>query len=388
MTNSDSDLSRLATELPLSGIRKFFDLASTMEDVVSLGVGEPDFLTPWVGRENAVYSIERGYTTYTANQGLLELRQAISRRYQELYGIDFNPEEEILITVGVSQGLDLACRALLNFGEQVLIPEPCFVAYKPIVQLAGGIPVSVPTSIEEDFQFSIEQLEKLCTDKTKAILIGNPSNPTGFGLTESLSKALVDFANKKNLFIISDEIYDQLSYEGEHIPICSLSNAKDRTITLNGFSKTYAMTGWRLGYALAPKHVIEVMTRIHSHTMMCAPTPSQNAAISVLRSGDSYVQDMKNQYMQRRNFIVEALNRLGLQCKLPTGAFYAFPSVKSTGLTSSSFAEKLLLEKAVAVVPGDVFGPSGEGHIRCSYATSIEKIELAVNRIESFLETL
>lgn len=382
-----SRLSRNASSLPSSGIRKFFDLASSMEDVISLGVGEPDFHTPWVARENAVYSIEKGHTTYTSNQGLLQLREKISERYRKLYGIDYDPENEIIVTVGASQGIDLAMRALLDPGDQVLVPEPSFVAYKPIVRLAGGEPVAVATSQEQNFAFTIEQLKEHVTPKTKAILFGNPSNPTGTSLSRELLCELVEFALSQNIFIISDEIYDSLNYDIEHTCVSTLKNARDISIVLNGFSKTYAMTGWRLGYACAPSPVIKLMTRIHSHTMMCAPTPSQYAAMAVLQSGDPYVNDMVVQYKQRRNLIVDGLNKLGLNCHIPYGAFYAFPSIGVAGMSSEQFAQELLTDEKVAVVPGSVFGESGEGFIRCSYATSLEKIELALERMKKFLSS-
>lgn len=381
-------LSETAVSLPLSGIRKFFDLASSMEDVISLGVGEPDFQTPWVGRETAIYSIERGQTTYSANQGLIELRQEIDRRYQRLYNLSFDPKTEILVTVGASQALDLACRAILNPGDEVLLPEPCFVAYKPIVLLAGGKPVTIRTESARDFAFSIEDLKKASSNKTKAILIGHPSNPTGASLSRELLEDLVRFAEERGLYIISDEIYDRLSYDGDHTCVAGLDGARDRTVVVNGFSKTYAMTGWRLGYALAPRAIIEVMTRIHSHTMMCAPTPSQRAAVAILKSGDRSVNDMVMQYKQRRNLIVDGLNKLGLTCRLPAGAFYAFPSIRSTGLSSEDFARELLLREGVALVPGSVFGECGEGHVRCSYATSTRNIEEALSRIGKFLSSL
>lgn len=387
-TASLKPLASAASELPLSGIRKFFDLASSMEDVISLGVGEPDFSTPWVARETAIYSIERGQTTYTANQGLLELREEIDKRYQRLYEISYNPVSEILVTVGASQALDLACRALLNPGDEVLLPEPCFVAYKPIVLLAGGIPKTIETDHKSGFDFSISSLEAKVTSKTKAILIGHPSNPTGASIDRALLTELVKFAEKHHLYIISDEIYDRLSYDRDHNCVATLPGARERTIVINGFSKTYAMTGWRLGYALAPSSIIEVMTRIHSHTMMCAPTPSQKAAVAILKNGDQYVQDMVTQYKQRRNLIVDGLNKIGLDCHLPAGAFYAFPSIVSTGLSSEEFAQRLLMEQRVALVPGTVFGASGEGHVRCSYATSTRSIEAALERMGSFVKSL
>ncbi|MBK9145195.1 MAG: aminotransferase class I/II-fold pyridoxal phosphate-dependent enzyme [Candidatus Melainabacteria bacterium] len=382
-------LARLASDLPVSGIRRFFDLASELEDVVSLGVGEPDFFTPWSVREAAIYAIEAGQTAYTANAGLLELRREISRLLERLYQVVYNPESEIMVTVGVSQGLDLACRTLLDPGDEVLVPEPCFVAYKPCVTLAGGVPVGIGCSAENDFRVSLADLAGALTAKTKAILLGYPANPTGATMSRAELSAIVDFACSKGLYIISDEIYDRLVYDGtEHTCVAGLPGAFPRTITLNGFSKAYSMTGWRLGYACAPPEILTVMKKIHSHTMMCAPTVSQKAAIEALKGAQKNVADMVAQYDRRRRIIVDGLNQLGLACPSPRGAFYAFPRVDSTGLSSEEFAERLLLSERVAVVPGSVFGDGGEGHIRCSYATSIPRIKEALTRIRRFLSSL
>ncbi|HEY9683989.1 MAG TPA: aminotransferase class I/II-fold pyridoxal phosphate-dependent enzyme [Drouetiella sp.] len=379
-------LSKIARELAPSGIRKFFDIAAKMHDVISLGVGEPDFVTPWGIREAGIYSIEKGQTTYTSNYGLLELRQEISKHLANKYGAKYSPENEILVTVGVSEGMDLVMRAILDPGDQVLVPEPCYVSYRPCVSLAGGEPVGVATRSEDDFRVSVAQLEKKLTARTKAIILGFPSNPTGATMPRQALQEIVDFAHTHNLFIVSDEIYDRLTYEGEHTCIASLKNAMSRTITLNGFSKSYAMTGWRIGYACAPPEVLTAMMKIHSYTALCAPINAQKAALEALKHGESAVEDMISQYNQRRRLIVEGLNGIGLKCHLPSGAFYAFPSVKATGLSSEEFAERLLYEERVAVVPGTAFGEGGEGHIRCSYATSIEKIEIALSRIGQFVE--
>lgn len=390
MSNEKQDkvppLSKIARDLPPSGIRKFFDIAAKMHDVISLGVGEPDFITPWGIREAGIYSIEKGQTTYTSNYGLLELRQEISKHLSQKYGAKYSPEDEILVTVGVSEGMDLVMRAILDPGDQVLIPEPCYVSYRPCVALAGGEPVGVATRSEDNFRVSVAQLEQKLTPKTKAIILGFPSNPTGATMPRQALQEIVDFAHKHNLFIVSDEIYDRLTYEGEHTCIASLKNAMPRTITLNGFSKSYAMTGWRIGYACAPPAVLTAMMKIHSYTALCAPITAQKAALEALKHAESAVEDMISQYNQRRRLIVDGLNSVGLTCHLPAGAFYAFPSIRATGLSSEEFAERLLYEEHVAVVPGTAFGEGGEGHIRCSYATSIEKIEIALSRIGSFVE--
>jgi len=381
-------LSKIARELAPSGIRKFFDIAAKMHDVISLGVGEPDFVTPWGIREAGIYSIEKGQTTYTSNYGLLELRQEISRHLEEKYGARYSPENEILVTVGVSEGMDLVMRAILDPGDQVLVPEPCYVSYRPCVALAGGEPIGVATRSEDNFRVSAAQLEQKLTPKTKAIILGFPSNPTGATMPRQALQEIVDFATKHNLFIVSDEIYDRLTYEGEHTCVASLKNAMSRTITLNGFSKSYAMTGWRIGYACAPPEVLTAMMKIHSYTALCAPINAQKAALEALKNAESAVEDMIAQYNQRRRLIVDGLNSIGLKCHLPAGAFYAFPSIRATGLSSEEFAERLLYEERVAVVPGTAFGEGGEGHIRCSYATSIEKIEIALSRIAQFVEKI
>lgn len=379
------DLSRIATQLPFSGIRKFFDIAAQMQDVVSLGVGEPDFVTPWTVREAAIYSLERGQTTYTSNYGLLELRKLISNLADERYHVRYSPEDEVLVTVGVSEGLDLAMRVLLDPGDEVIVAEPCYVSYKPCIYLAGGVPVTVKTTAEERFYLTAEKLESAVTAKTKALLIGFPSNPTGASMPRDRLQEVVNFAVKHNLFLISDEIYDRLTYDGEHTCVASLPGARERTILLNGFSKGYAMTGWRLGYACAPRQILSHMMKLHSYVMLCAPITSQKAALEALKSCESAVLDMVNQYGQRRNLIVNGLNDIGLRCHMPEGAFYAFPSVAATGMTGEEFAERLLYEERVAVVPGSAFGSGGEMHIRCSYASSPERIEQALQRMRNFV---
>jgi aminotransferase len=387
-SNTVPPLSKIARELAPSGIRRFFDIAAKMHDVISLGVGEPDFVTPWVIREAGIYSIEKGQTTYTSNYGLLELRQEISKHLDWLYGVKYAPDNQILVTVGVSEGMDLAMRAILDPGDQVLVPEPCYVSYRPCVSLAGGEPIGVATRSEDHFRVTVAQLEQAVTKRTKAIILGFPSNPTGTTMPREALQEVVNFAHRHNLYIISDEIYDRLTYEGEHTCVASLENAMQRTITLNGFSKSYAMTGWRIGYACAPVAVLSAMMKIHSYTALCAPITAQKAAIEALKSGESAVTDMVIQYNQRRRLIVEGLNLIGLSCHLPSGAFYAFPSIATTGLSSEEFAERLLFEEHVAVVPGTAFGEGGAGHIRCSYATSIEKIEIALERISRFVQKI
>jgi len=371
--------------LPPSGIRKFFDLVAATEGVISLGVGEPDFVTPWSIREAAIYSIEKGRTTYTSNYGLLELRELIAGHIFDRYRVEYNPADEILVTVGVSEGMDLAMRAILEPGDEVIVPEPCYVSYKPCVFMAGGVPVSLETTSTTKFLPTMEQLSCALTSRTKAILLGYPSNPTGAILPRKRLEEIVAFAVKHDLYLVSDEIYDRLTYEGVHVSVPSIPGALERTILLNGFSKAYAMTGWRVGYACAPQEVLGAMMKIHSYTMLCAPIVSQKAAIEALKSGEPSVREMYDHYNRRRRLIVAGLGDIGLDCHLPQGAFYAFPNIESTGLTCEEFAEKLLFEEKVAVVPGNAFGAGGDGHIRCSYATAIDKIEIALARMRSFV---
>lgn len=381
-------LSKTALEVPFSGIRRFFDIAASMQDVVSLGVGEPDFVTPWSVREAAIYSLERGQTTYTSNYGLIELRREIARYLSKRYRADYNPDSEILVTVGVSEGLDLAMRVLLNPGDEVLIPEPCYVSYRPCVSLAGGIPVGVKTTEATNFAVTVEQLKAACTENTKAILLGYPSNPTGAVLSREQIIEIVNFARERGLYIVSDEIYDRLTYDCIHTCVASVPGAHEITILLNGFSKAYAMTGWRIAYACAPEPILKMMMKLHSYTMLCAPITGQMAALEAIKHAEGEVEEMVTQYRHRRRLIVDGLNKLGLTCHMPKGAFYAFPSIASTGLSAEEFAERLLLEERVAVVPGTAFGEGGDGHIRCSYATSVEKLEIALTRMQRFLEKL
>lgn len=372
--------------IPPSGIRRFFDIAAEMKGVVSLGVGEPDFVTPWHIRESCVHGLHKGYTAYTSNYGLLELREEITRTIYDTYKVSYDPRKEALVTVGVSEALDLAIRAILSPGDEVLIPEPCYVSYKACVLLAGGTPVPVPTTMEHEFRVTVEQLEKLVSPRTKALLIGYPNNPTGAIMPKQELSAIAQFAKKHDLIVISDEIYADLTYEGTHTCFASLPDMRDRTILLNGFSKAYAMTGWRIGYALSNPDFIAAMNKIHQYTMLCAPITAQLAAVEALRNGKINMEKMVAEYNCRRQLMVDGLRSLGLSCFEPKGAFYIFPSIKETGLGSLQFAEELLKAEKVAVVPGDAFGESGEGFVRCSYASSINNLTTALERIGRFVK--
>ena len=378
-------ISRRVKSLSPSGIRKFFDLLTTMDDVISLGVGEPDFVTPWRIREAAIYSIEKGYTMYTSNYGLMELRQEISGYMSKRAGLSYDPANQVLVTVGVSQALDLAMRAILDPGDEVIIPEPTYVSYMPCVTLAGGVPVTVPTHMENGFRVRPEDIEARVTGRTKAILIGYPNNPTGAVMSRQELEEIADIARKRDLLVISDEIYERLVYGTEHTCFASLPDMAERTIHLSGFSKSYAMTGWRIGYACSRPEIIEAMMKVHQYTMMCAPIQGQMAAIEALRSGDRAVEETREEYNRRRHLMVRGLNRLGLSCLEPQGAFYTFPSIKSLDMSSEEFAERLLMEEKVALVPGSAFGPSGEGHVRCCYAVATDEIEEALVRIGRFV---
>ena len=381
-------ISPVVKSIPPSGIRRFFDIAAEMENVISLGVGEPDFVTPWRIRESCVYGLQRGYTSYTSNYGLLELREEIAQNINNDYGVTYDPAKEVLVTVGVSEAVDLAMRAILSPGDEVLIPEPCYVSYKTCTTLAGGVPVPVPTTMEDGFMVTVEQLEKLITPRTKAMLIGYPNNPTGAIMSREGLLRIAEFAKKHDLIVLSDEIYAKLTYDGEHVCFASLPGMKDRTILFNGFSKAYAMTGWRIGYALSNPDFIAAMTKIHQYTMLCAPITAQVAAIEALRNGQSEMQNMINAYNCRRRIMIEGFKGMGLECFEPKGAFYIFPSIKSTGMTSLGFAEALLKAEKVALVPGDAFGECGEGYVRCSYATSVNNLSEALERMERFLTKL
>ena len=374
--------------VPPSGIRRFFDLVSEMDDVISLGVGEPDFVTPWHIREACIHSIEHGETAYTSNYGLLELREEISKLYSQKYRVDYNPESEALVTTGVSEALDIAIRAIINPGDEVIVVQPSYVSYVPSVIFAGGVPVSVSTKMSNNFKVSAEELEDAITDKTKAVIINYPNNPTGAVMDKDSLESIADVIVEHDLMMISDEVYDCLTYNGTHTCFASLEGMRDRTILLNGFSKSHAMTGFRMGYALAAPEIIDSMMLIHQYSMLCAPITAQIGAIEALKNGEGEVQKMVREYDRRRHLIVGGLNKLGLECFEPKGAFYAFPSISSTGLTSGDFAEGLLNEQKVATVPGDVFGEAGVGFLRCSYAASREDIHTALDRINEFVDGL
>jgi aminotransferase len=381
----DNLISQKVATLPPSGIRKFFDLLSSVEDVISLSIGEPDFVTPWHIREAGIYSLEKGYTMYTSNSGMLELRQELASYLELHYRVSYHPEHEILITTGSSEGLDLVLRAIINPGDEVIIPNPCYVAYSADIILAGGVPILVPTNEENNFVVKATDIEARITKQTKAILIGYPANPTGAVMSKKEADAIAELAKKHDLLVISDEIYARLVYGVEHICFPSLPGMKKRTILISGFSKSHAMTGWRIGYVAADRRFIQALTKIHQYTMLCAPTMTQMAAIEALRNGESDVEKMVQEYNRRRRFMVKRLNEMGLHCFEPKGAFFAFPSIKATGMNSEDFAEKLLLEEKVAVVPGLAFGPCGEGFIRCCYATSLPNIEEALRRMNRFV---
>ena len=376
-------LSEKVTGIKPSGIRKFFDIVSEMKDAISLGVGEPDFDTPWHIREEGIYSLERGRTYYTSNAGLKELKEEISEYQKRRFGLDYNPSGEIYVTVGGSEAIDGALRAMLDSGDEVIIPQPSYVSYEPCVVLADGVPVVIELKEEDEFKLKKEQLEEAITDKTKVLILPFPNNPTGAIMTEKDLEGIAEVILKHDLFIISDEIYSELTYGSRHVSIASFPGMKERTIVINGFSKSYAMTGWRLGYACGPKIILDQMLKIHQFAIMCAPTTSQYAAVEALRNGD--VGYMRNEYDRRRKFLIKALRGMGMECFEPFGAFYVFPCIKKYGMSSDEFAEALLTEEKLAVVPGTAFGGCGEGFIRISYAYSIEDLKNALERLERFI---
>lgn len=381
-------LSDKVLDIKPSGIRKFFDIVSEMKDAISLGVGEPDFETPWHIREEGIYSLEKGRTVYTSNSGLLELRKEIVNYLNRRVHVNYDPRHEVLITVGGSEAIDLALRAMLNPGDEVLIPQPCYVSYLPCCQLADGVPVFINLKEENQFRLTAQELRDAITPKTKILVLPFPNNPTGAIMTREDLEAIAEVIIEKDLFVISDEIYSELTYLGEHVSIASLPGMRERTILINGFSKAYAMTGWRLGYAAGPQYILEQMTKIHQFAIMCAPTTSQYAAIEALKNGDEDVARMRDAYDQRRHFVLSRLHEMGLQCFEPYGAFYAFPSVARFGLTSDEFATRFLKEEKVAIVPGTAFGDCGEGFLRLSYAYSIENLKEALGRLERFVQRL
>lgn len=374
-------------DLPFSGIRKFFDVASTMKDVVSLGVGEPDFETPWNIREQAIYHLENGRTVYTSNAGTLELREEISKYMQNRFDVKYNPKTQIVVTVGASEGIDIALRAVVNPGDEVIFVEPCYVSYSPCIIMAGGVPVSIATKAENDFRLMPEELAAAITEKTKAVLFGYPNNPTGGIMEKGDLEKIADILRDKDIVVISDEIYAELTYgDRSHVSIASLPGMQEKTIVLNGFSKAFAMTGWRLGYVCAPEEIMTAMIKIHQYIIMCAGTNSQYAGVEALKNSYDSVIAMREAYDSRRRFVLNGFREIGMDCFEPLGAFYLFPSIQKTGMTSEQFCERMLFEQKVAVVPGNAFGACGEGFIRCSYAYSLENLKIALDRIAGFVE--
>lgn len=381
-------LSKTITEIKPSGIRKFFDIASERKDTISLGVGEPDFDTPWHIRDEGIYSLEKGKTFYTSNSGLIELREEINNYLKRRFNVSYNPKSEIIITVGGSEAIDIGLRAMLDPGDEVLIPQPSYVSYEPCTILAGGVPVIIELKNENEFRLTKEELLEAITDKTKVLILPFPNNPTGAIMEREDLEDIAKICIEKDIFVMSDEIYSELTYGKDHVSIASLPGMKERTILINGFSKSYAMTGWRLGYACGPKTIIEQMTKIHQFAIMCAPTTSQYAAVEAIKNGDEDVANMRESYNQRRNFLMNAFKEMGLPCFEPFGAFYVFPCIKEFGMTSEEFAFALLDAENLAVVPGTAFGDCGEGFLRISYAYSIEKLKIAMGRIEHFITGL
>lgn len=380
-------ISKITREMQPSGIRKFFDVVNDMPDAISLGVGEPDFDTPWHIREEGIYSLEHGRTYYTSNAGLKELKIEICNYLKRKFNLNYN-ESEVLVTIGGSEAIDVGLRAMIDPGDEVLIPEPCYVSYLPCAQLTHAVPVPIPLKVENEFQLTAAEVEEACTEKTKVLILPFPNNPTGAVLSRKNLEEIAKVCIEKDLFVISDEIYAELTYGDKHVSIAEMPGMAERTIVINGFSKAFAMTGWRLGYAAGPEEIISQMTKIHQFAIMCAPTTSQYAAVEALRNGDDDVSMMTEAYNQRRRFLLHELRRIGMDCFEARGAFYVFPSIKKYGMTSEDFALKLLQEQKVAVVPGTAFGDSGEGYIRISYAYSLDSLKRALERIEAFVNTL
>ncbi|HHX95139.1 MAG TPA: aminotransferase class I/II-fold pyridoxal phosphate-dependent enzyme [Clostridia bacterium] len=385
MTKIKPRVSPLVESLPPSGIRKFFDIVANTKGVISLGVGEPDFVTPWHIREACFYSLEQGFTMYTSNWGLLELRKEISRFMEREYALEYNPENEIIVTVGASEAIDVAMRSVLSPGDEVILPEPCYVSYKPCILLSGAKPVVVETFEEDDFRLQPSAIREKITPETRVLVLCFPNNPTGAIMSKEDLEEIARICVSYDLLVISDEIYSELTYSGEHVSIASLPGMKNRTILVNGFSKAWAMTGWRIGFCCGPKDIINAMVKIHQYTILCAPIMSQMAALEALKSLNGEVGKMVNEYNRRRRFVVSRLREIGLDCFEPQGAFYVFPSIKATGMTSEDFSQRLLDEEKVAVVPGNAFGEAGEGHIRISYASSMKNLSKALEKMESFL---
>ena len=381
-------LSQTIVNIKPSGIRKFFDIVSEMKDAISLGVGEPDFDTPWHVRDEGIYSLEKGRTFYTSNAGLMELKEEICNYLDRRCGLHYNPKNEVIVTVGGSEGIDIAMRAMLDPGDEVLIPQPSYVSYEPCCLLAGGKPVIIELKAENEFRLTKQELLDAITDKTKLLVLPFPNNPTGAIMEKEDLEAIAEVIIEKDIFVLSDEIYSELSYKEDHVSIASLPGMKERTILINGFSKAYAMTGWRLGYACGPKEIIEQMLKIHQFAIMCAPTTSQYAAVEAMRNGDEDVAKMREAYNQRRRYLMHAFREMGLECFEPFGAFYVFPCIKEFGMTSEEFATRFLQEEKVAVVPGTAFGDCGEGFLRISYAYSLDNLKVALNRMAHFVERL
>ena len=375
-------------EIKPSGIRKFFDIVSEMKDAISLGVGEPDFDTPWHIRDEGIYSLEKGRTFYTSNAGLKELKVEICNYMKRKQNLEYNFQNEVIVTVGGSEAIDIALRAMLNPGEEVIIPQPCYVSYEPCAVLAGGVPVIIDLKAENEFRLTAEELEAAITEKTKCLILAFPNNPTGAIMTKEDLEKIAKVIIEKDIIVISDEIYAELTYDREHVSIATLPGMQERTILINGFSKAYAMTGWRLGYACGPANIIEQMTKIHQFAIMCAPTTSQYAAVEALKNGDDDVKEMREAYNQRRRYLVNAFREMGLECFEPFGAFYVFPCIKEFGMTSDEFATRFLEEEKVAAVPGTAFGDSGEGFLRISYAYSLDNLKIAMERFKRFVEKL
>lgn len=388
MINYDKILSNKAKELKPSGIRKFFDLANEMEGVISLGVGEPDFKTPWSIREAAIKSLERGKTRYSANAGLIELREEICNYLNRRFSLEYDPVKQTIITVGGSEGIDITIRALVNPGDEVIIPEPCFVSYEPIARLTGANVVTIATKAEDNFKLKAKDLKEKITDKTKLLIFPFPNNPTGAVMRKEDLEEIAEVLRGTDVMVLSDEIYAELTYNGDHVSIASLDGMKERTILVNGFSKTYSMTGWRLGYVAGPEEIISQMLKIHQFAIMCSPTTSQYAALEAVKNCDNEIKKMAEEYNVRRRLLVDGLNKLGLTCFSPEGAFYVFPSIKSTGLSSEEFCKRLLMEHKVAVVPGTAFGESGEGFVRISYSYSVNHLLEALSKIDAFVNSL
>ncbi|MCH5250010.1 MAG: aminotransferase class I/II-fold pyridoxal phosphate-dependent enzyme [Lachnospiraceae bacterium] len=381
-------LSDKAVGLKPSGIRKFFDIVNEMDDVISLSVGEPDFDTPWHIRDEGIYSLEKGRTFYTSNAGLKELKEEICKYLKRKQGVEYNPQNEVFVTVGGSEGIDVAMRAMLNPGDEVLIPQPSFVSYEPCAVLAGGVPVIIELSEKNEFRLTAQELEAAITDKTKLLILPFPNNPTGAIMEKKDLEEIAEIIIKNDIYVMSDEIYSELTYKDKHVSIVEIPGMKERTILINGFSKAYAMTGWRLGYACGPKVIIEQMLKIHQFAIMCAPTTSQYAAVEALKNGDEDVEEMREAYNQRRRYLLHAFKEMGLKCFEPFGAFYVFPCIKEFGMTSEEFATRFLQEEKVAAVPGTAFGDCGEGYLRISYAYSLDNLKIAMGRLADFIERL